>query len=181
MISSPMTDLTSAAAVTAHVGLGLVLMTAGLQKLRRGAVFLAVVANYRLLRSSLVRPVALVLPWIELTVGGLLLLHGAGPWPALAAIGLLAIFAFAMAVNIRRGRAHIDCGCHHSALRQPLRWSLVARNLMLCLVLASSLSLSRDVGPVPALVGAAAGIVAFVLYILFNTLAAIPALDRSPA
>jgi hypothetical protein len=40
-----------------------------------------------------------------------------------------------MAVNLRRGRGHIDCGCGHAELRQPLNWLLVFRNIALALPL----------------------------------------------
>ena len=52
----------------------------------------------------------------------------ASPGLALVAMALLALFAAAMAINIRRGRDHIDCGCGQSFLRQTLSWMLVARN-----------------------------------------------------
>jgi hypothetical protein len=37
-----------------------------------------------------------------------------------------------------RGRRHIDCGCFQGALRQPLRWALVARNLVMVLLLGAA-------------------------------------------
>jgi hypothetical protein len=44
-----------------------------------------------------------------------------------------------MAINIRRGRRHIDCGCFQSALKQTLSWILVARNGVLALLLGLAL------------------------------------------
>ena len=40
-----------------------------------------------------------------------------------------------MAINLRRGRADIDCGCFAGLMRQKLSWPLVARNLVLALAL----------------------------------------------
>ena len=57
-------------------------------------------------------------------------------WSAVSAASLLILFAVAMAINIRRGRRHIDCGCFQSALKQTLSWILVARNAALALLLA---------------------------------------------
>jgi hypothetical protein len=45
------------------------------------------------------------------------------------------LFAAAMAINIWRGRRHIDCGCFQSALKQTLSWTLLARNAGLTLLL----------------------------------------------
>ena len=79
-----------------------------------------------------------------------------------------------MAINLRRGRSFIDCGCGQSFLKQSLRWSLVARNAVLAVLLLPSLA---PIGPLPmsaALTGAGAGLAFFLLYLLFNTLSALP-------
>jgi len=173
-------DLLSAAAIMGRVCLGLVFLTAAAHKLRHGAVFPAIVANYRILPRRLAAPVARILPWAELAVGLALVTRAAEPWPALAALLLLGAFAGAMAVNLRRGRAHIDCGCGQSALRQTLSWSLVGRNLGLALLAAPDLlAMSRlPAATAEVVVGSVAGAGAFVLYLLFNTLSALPAPNR---
>jgi hypothetical protein len=173
-------DLLSAAAIMGRVCLGLVFLTASAHKLRHAAVFPAILANYRILPRGLAAPVARILPWGELALGLALLTQAAQPWAELAALLLLGAFAGAMAVNLRRGRAHIDCGCGQSALRQTLGWPLVGRNLGLALLAVPGLlATPRLSAAAPdTVVGVAAGAGVFVLYLLFNTLSALPALNR---
>jgi hypothetical protein len=112
-----------------------VLATAAVAKLMALEPFVGVVRNYRLLPATFVRPFAYLLPPVELALAlGLLALPGAPPPPFLSAL-LLIGFAAAMAVNLRRGRADIDCGCFAGLMRQKLSWPLVGRNLVLALAL----------------------------------------------
>lgn len=162
------------AATAASVGTGLVFLSAGIAKLLHRELVPGVVANYRLLPDALVGPVAAVLPLAEVAIA-LALLGGFGLFAALPAIVLLLAFAGGMAINIRRGRSHIDCGCGRSQLRQPLSWSLVARNGVLAVLLLPALL------PIPAATGAdfviglASGMSLFVLVLLFNSIAALAA------
>lgn len=117
----------------------LVFLTAAYGKLRHGAPFQGVVANYRLLPEAMVAPAAYLIPPVEVLLGVTLLLGLAYPWPELSAAGLLLLFALAMGINLRRGRRHIDCGCFQSALKQTLSWTLVMRNLVLALLLGVAL------------------------------------------
>lgn len=160
------------------LGVGAIFASAALGKLRHRVLFPGVLANYRILPEGLVAPVAAILPWAELALA-LVLIGGAvaGPWaPAvLAAMALLLLFAWAMAVNLRRGRAKIDCGCGHSALRQPLAWPLVVRNAVLAGSLAPALAAST--APVSGTwpLALAGGLMLFVLFQLFNAILALAA------
>lgn len=184
---------------TGAVGVGLIFAGAATGKLRHRALFPGVVANYRLLPRGLVAPVAMILPWAELGLGLALLSLGvsgmAGPALPLAlplastsAIGLLLVFAWAMAINIARGRSHIDCGCGHSALRQPLGKPLVLRNILLALLLVPAiLPVSTSLHAVPGAgwVALGGGLALFLLFHLFNAILALtamaaPALLRFP-
>ncbi len=120
--------------LAASIGVGLVFVTAAIGKLRHRHLLPGVIANYRLLPEPLVAGAALVLAPAELLIGAALLLGERSVAPA-AAIALLLLFATAMAINIQRGRDHIDCGCGHAALRQQLGWPLVARNVVLAAML----------------------------------------------
>lgn len=172
-------DLLLATAVMGRICLGLVFLTAAAHKLRHAEVFPGVVANYRILPRALVTPVAQTLPWIELAVGLGLLAQTAQPWPAVCALLLLTAFAGAMALNLRRGRSHIDCGCGQSALKQSLSWPMVGRNFSLGLLAAPSLLAAPRPSAAPeAVIGALAGVGAFLLYLLFNALSALPVLSR---
>lgn len=123
--------------------ISLVFLTAAYGKLRHGAPFQGVVANYRLLPDAMVAPTAYLIPPVELLLGVTLLLGLAFPWPELGAIALLLLFALAMGTNLRRGRRHIDCGCFQNALKQTLSWTLVMRNVALALLMGVAL-LSND-------------------------------------
>ncbi len=174
--------------VAGAIGSGILLTEAGLAKLRYRDLVPGVIANYRVLPDALVAPFAAILPWLELGLGlGLLasavtgavsgnagLLH----WIAVPAAALFVVFAIAMAINIRRGRRQIDCGCGRSQLRQPLGWGLVGRNLVL-----AALVMVHAVVPPAGFVMAefalalVAGACLFLFTLLFN---AITALSASP-
>ncbi len=96
--------------------------------------FEAVLRDYRLLPAFMSRPLTLLIPAIELTLG-LGWISGLLPRiAALASAGLLATYALAMGINLVRGRIYIDCGCGFGAAtgkEQALSLSLVARNTLL--------------------------------------------------
>lgn len=154
--------------------LALLLVHAGLVKLRAVAWFRGVVADYRLLPQRLELPAAIGLPLLELLAGVALLLPvSRGPAALLAAV-LFGAYALAMAVNLRRGRRDVDCGCGGRDAVMPLSWWLVARNGVLVLICGLA-----AVPPEPPLPGAAgwlgvAGlvVVGLVLHALVTELAA---------
>lgn len=157
----------------AAIGNGLLFLTAGMAKLRARRVFPGVVANYRLLPDALVGPVAMALPLAEVLIGASLL--GGVAAAALPASMLLLVFAAAMAVNIRRGRAHIDCGCGRSELRQPLSRALVVRNIVLAALLAPSLAGLPAFGSAAWGFALAGGLALYLLTLLVNALSALAA------
>jgi uncharacterized membrane protein YphA (DoxX/SURF4 family) len=167
----------SVAAVRAVTAL--VFLSAGIAKARNWSAFEGVVANYRLLPQAAVRPVAYLLPPTEWLLG-LAVLFGAAhaEW---AAAGLLGVFAVAIAVNLARGRSHIDCGCFNSALKQPLRWSLVARNACMILLLAGVAGSAAPRLDASLLLGTLAGVALFVVVQCSNALLAIPAFRQRHA
>lgn len=170
--------LTNALAVTGlavSIGIGLLFIAAGLTKYRHRALLPGVIANYRLLPEALVAPVAALLPPVEILLG-LLLLSGLAPRPVVTiAIGLLCLFAAAMAINIARGRRTITCGCGRPDLRQSLRWALVWRNLGLAGLLLLRLMPAPALSPFDLVTAGAAGLCAFILYELLGALAALTA------
>jgi len=167
-------DLLTVAAEAGRVSIGLVFLLAAVQKAQHWRLLPGVIANYRLLSGWMVAPAAVLLPPLELLLAIGLLSAQVQPWPELAAIALLLLFAGAMAINVARGRVHIDCGCGQAFLAQHLSRSLVARNLVLAALLLPSLMSPASV-PMPALLSAvAAGLGFFLLYLLFNLLSALP-------
>lgn len=118
---------------TIAIGLAGLLLSAAWHKATAHADFVAALGNYRLLAPWLVKPVALMLPAVE---AGLALGWLAGPrrTVAVATATLLLGYASAMAVNLRRGRRQIDCGCTLGGAaggEQPLSGWFVARNVVL--------------------------------------------------
>ena len=97
-------ELFATAAVAGRICVGLVFVLAATNKAQHWRIFSAVLANYRLLPQGLVAPVAILLPPVELVLGLLLLSAQLTPPAELAGIILLALFAAAMAINIRRGQ-----------------------------------------------------------------------------
>jgi uncharacterized membrane protein YphA (DoxX/SURF4 family) len=123
--------LDPALSLAATLLLGVIFAAAAVAKLRAPDQFEDVVRNYRLLPDPLVRPVVHGLPLVELAAAAGLTLPVTRPLAAAVLVLLLLAFAAAMAVNLRRGRRDIDCGCHLGLLKQRISWALVARNLLL--------------------------------------------------
>lgn len=164
-------EVIGVAGAAAGIGVGAVFLGAGLAKLRNRRVFPGVVANYRLLPEALVAPVALTLPIAEVVIG-LMLIAGLRVAAVPAGMMLLA-FAAAMAINIGRGRSHIDCGCGRSELRQPLSRVLVVRNLVLAALLLPLLAPTPPLGSALWFVALASGVALYLLILLANALNAL--------
>jgi len=169
-------ELWAVMSVAGRVCVGLVFVMAAVQKAQSWKLLPGVISNYRLLPRFTVPVAAALLPPVELALGLLLLSAQAMPWAQFSAIPLLVLFAAAMAINIRRGRTHIDCGCGQSFLKQSLRWSLVARNGVLALLLLPSLWASLLPTSL-VLSGVAGGLAFFLLYLVLNTLSALPPVE----
>lgn len=87
-----------------------VFLYASHDKILHPADFASIIKDYRLLPDVLVNPAAIILPWLELILGGLLL---AGKWleGALFLVNaLLILFWAALVANVFRG-IDIGCGC----------------------------------------------------------------------
>lgn len=166
--------LLSVMAEAGRVCVGLVFLLAAVQKAQSWRLLPGVIANYRLLPGWMVSPAAGLLPLMEMALAISLLSAQLRPWPEFAAIALLMLFAAAMAINVRRGRTHIDCGCGQDFLAQHLGWALVGRNCVLAALLLPSLVATAPVPMAAALSGVAAGLGFFLLYLLFNLFSALP-------
>jgi hypothetical protein len=126
--------------LSAAVALATIFALAAVAKLRDLSGFAAVVQNFRILPEFLARPFAYVLPPIELTVAVGLLVEASRGWAAAGALGLLAAFTAAIAINMGRGRHKIDCGCFGTSHKQTLSGWLIGRNAALALLAALCLS-----------------------------------------
>lgn len=167
----------SVTGLAASIGIGLIFMSAGIVKLRHRALLPGVIANYRLLPDRLVSPAAALLPLAEIVIGAALI-GGVRPLPVLLGIGLLILFALAMAINLLRGRAHISCGCGRPELSQSLSWALVLRNLLFGAALLLRLPATSPLGAFDLATAIAAGAS---LALLTALVTSIRAIGPSPA
>lgn len=154
--------------------LGLVFLTAAFAKMRDMARFRETVAQYRLLPVGLVGAGAAALPVAEGAVGAGLLLGLRAA--LLAAAALLGLFAAAVAVNVRRGRTHIDCGCGGAAGRQPISRALVRHDLILAALALAALAAPGPAEGLLRLGGLAAGGLFFLINMTFDRIVAVGAL-----
>jgi hypothetical protein len=159
-----------------RIGAALMFFTAAFGKMRSWRTFEGVVANYRLLPGAASRGVAWVLPPAEVLLA-VALLCGA-PGSEVAAGALLSVFGAAMAINLWRGRTHIDCGCFDSTLKQPLRWALVLRNAVLVVLLVAAARMreaASDWDFATLILGVLGGAAFFIVVQCANVLTALPA------
>jgi len=123
---------------TVRTALALLFLAAATHKVRDPARFRATVADYRLLPPALVTVGATILVLSEVAVA--VALAVARTWGLAGAAALLGLYAAAIAVNLARGRRHLDCGCTGPALRRPISGWLVLRNLALVAIALADLA-----------------------------------------
>lgn len=151
------------------LGLALLLLSAAWQKLAARAEFLAILRGYELLPAPLLRPVAALVPAVEVVLAAAWLAGAAQVVVATATATLLLVYAAAIAINLHRGQVQIDCGCGFAGpagAGQRLSGWLVARNLVLAgfAALAAWPASARALGFADALTLAAATAAAVLLY-----------------
>lgn len=121
----------AAAAIGARLFVAGVFLFGAAHKFSTRLEFSGIVGQYRLLPRGAESIVAPIVIGVEL-VAALALLF-APTTGAVIAMLLLAGYAMAIAINIGRGRAHIDCGCGGEST--PLSPALVGRNLLMVVLL----------------------------------------------
>jgi hypothetical protein len=104
---------------------------AAAHKLRDLAAFHTALAGYAILPARAVWAAAIAVPGSEAAIAVALAAGHAVEIAATAGIALLATYAAAIAVNLRRGRRTIACGCGGFAGERPITAGLVARNAVL--------------------------------------------------
>ena len=117
------------------LGCALLFGHAAWHKWRALADFGAAFAAYRVLQPALARPATVAIPALESLVAAGLLAGRSRPWAAATGAALLLAYAGGIALNLRRGRRDLDCGCAGPASRQPIGAWMVWRNLALALAL----------------------------------------------
>ena len=106
--------------ILARLLLGVVFIYASLDKIAHPTAFAQAVYNYQILPNSIVSIAAIVLPWLELTLG-IFLLFGVFPEGTLFVVTvLLGAFLGALLYNAFRG-LDIHCGCFHTSTEKASR------------------------------------------------------------
>jgi hypothetical protein len=113
--------------------------SAALHKLRHFEQFDSVFKAYDLLPRPTRRYAARALPWLELGVALGLPARSSRPFAAAGGIVLLLGYALAMAINLRRGRYALACGCGGVGEERPIAAWMVWRNALLALFLGTVL------------------------------------------
>jgi hypothetical protein len=116
------------------IGFGLLLLLAGVHKLTALPKFRATLTAYEIMPGALIAPASILVPIVEAILGAAWLLNLEPTLVAITTAALLTSYLSAIAINLLRGRIHIDCGCTMGASagrEQQLSWGLVARNAIL--------------------------------------------------
>lgn len=133
-------------ALIARAALVVLFAAAAWHKWRNLAGFEAALANYQVLPGAIVPAAARGVVVLEIALVMALILARFDPYGGGAAALLLGLYSAAIALNLRRGRRDIDCGCLGPGRRQPLSGWLLARNGLLVL---AALVLVAPVGSRP--------------------------------
>lgn len=165
--------------LVADVLLGGLFLLGAAAKAKDFTGFTGTLAAYMIVPERLLAPVAALIVVVEMVAGiATVAAVALGSQAALGVIAaLLLVYAVAMAVNILRGRTHIDCGClGFGTGRASLGWELVGRNLLLATVALAVFALpmtARPLGAVDTISGIGAILAFALLYLGFGQFAAI--------
>ncbi len=121
------------AGLAARVVIGLVFLASALAKLVYTEAFVQAVQAYEVLPATLVRPVALTFPWLELLIGACLLAGLYTRPAALAAAALMVLFMGLMGLALLQGK-QIDCGCFVGFISETVGPSALIRDAVLLLL-----------------------------------------------
>lgn len=127
----------------ASLSLAGVLIAAAIPKISNPDQFALAVYQYHLLPSLLVNPVAIYLPWLEIScAAALVALPAARRGALLMVAGMLVVFTLAIALVVVRGQA-IPCGCFGGDDSTAAGWWSLARNCGLLALTALALRATR--------------------------------------
>lgn len=124
---------------TLRLGLAALLFYASADKIIHPADFAAIVKDYRVLPEALVNPVALWLPWLELTLGLCLFTGWLAEGAVVTTAGLFSVFWVTLIVNYFRG-IDVSCGCFSSTPGQsaPMLFYIGRDALLLALAILTA-------------------------------------------
>jgi hypothetical protein len=130
MMLDPAIGLLLAAAIA------LLFASASAHKLRDLKRFEEIFSAYGLLTGVARLRLSWSVPVLELAVAGGLLFDESRPCAASVGIALLLTYAAAIAVNLKRGRRDLACGCGGPDERRPIAPWMVWRNILIASCLA---------------------------------------------
>ncbi len=119
--------------------IGVLLTVAGVLKIIDFTSFRAAVRGFSLIPDEMTLTMAWALLLLEFVTGitnllSLVFKDIVLRWASLSSVGLFAVFAVAIAINLYRGRSNIACGCFAAADADEISWSLVLRNALLAVI-----------------------------------------------
>lgn len=113
--------------------LALLFASAGAHKLRDLKRFEEIFSAYELMPPDNRVRISWLVPILEMAVAVGLILDISRPFAGALGIALLLGYAAAMAVNLRRGRRDLACGCGGPNDRRPIAPWMVWRNVLIAL------------------------------------------------
>ena len=111
--------------IIAGIVVGGALVIAGVIKLQEGPAWIKQAAD-----MGVKRPLARVVPYVEIVVGILAALPWLHPWSALLALALLLAFTVVIVLRLLDG-TRPPCACFGSRSKKPLSYEHVLRNVAL--------------------------------------------------
>ena len=158
--------------------LGVIFIASAILKLPHQAEFVQIVSSYEILPYSLAEVYGLLLPWVELTVGCLLILGLFTRFTAAISLAMVASFIVANSFAMSNPGAGTDnlCGCFGAAMplnhAQSLGIDVVMMVMSLVLVLRPSYFMSLKLSLDKAIIARYASLV--LVIVMFATMAAPP-------
>jgi uncharacterized membrane protein YphA (DoxX/SURF4 family) len=129
-----------------RVFMGALFLYSGSFKAVDPEAFGRIVAMYRIIPGDLVPYAALFFPYLEITLGALLLAGYRIQSASLLASGMLFVFSIAIGLNVLR-KETFDCGClelQRLGISEAISPSLLLRNAVLILVLVLTFTAKRQ-------------------------------------
>jgi len=113
------------------VAVGIAFVASGLLKVIHWSQFSDALMSYGFLPSLIINSAGLALPWIEITLGLMMMVRWRVSIIAGALATLLLTFTGVTAVAVLQGRP-VECGCFPGAM-EPVSWGYFFRNGLLIL------------------------------------------------
>ena len=115
--------------------IALLFASAALHKLRDLARFDEIFSAYGLVPRA---RISWLVPLLEISVAAGLAVKVYRPYAAVLGMAMLSAYAGAIAVNLRRGRRDLACGCGGPDERRPIAAWMVWRNILIALAITAA-------------------------------------------